>query len=259
MTPLQQNNTHVLWDELADFPVASTDDALVHLMKSICEFIGADNAFWLGGLRINPFSENDPLKGWRPRANRFLHPAPIHEEAYRAQEAKWNRREMDLTYERAMRDVGSFRSYRLRGELPPDWFDGPTYKIYYASRDIFDTCFVTFPLNEDCESYFAFHRIRKRKPFTLADEQSAAYALRGIKWFHRQLIHSHGVLLSAGPLSPVQRRITHLLLTERSEKEIATETGQSPQTTHKYVTDIFRKFGVNSRAALTALWLGGKI
>lgn len=258
MTGPQREAVHVLWDELSDFPVAKTDEALVHLLKTVCKLIHAGNAYWIGGLRMNPASAGDPLKGWRPRANRYLHPAPIHEEAYRAQVAKWNRREVDPSYERALRGVGTFRSYRLRRELPPGWFHGPYYKIYYASRGFHDTCFVTFPLHEDCESYFAFHRVHTRKNFTAADEAVAAYALRGIKWFHRQLLFSYGVPLAEGPLTPMQRRIAHLLLTERSEKEIAAETGQSPNTTHKHITEIYRKFGVNSRAALAALWLGQK-
>ena len=46
------------------------------------------------------------------------------------------------------------------------------------------------------------------------------------------------------------------LLTSLSEKQIASELGQSYHTTHEYVTAIYRKFGVNNRAALMALWLG---
>ncbi|MBE2181243.1 MAG: helix-turn-helix transcriptional regulator [Chthoniobacterales bacterium] len=258
MTGAERDAVHILWDELSDFPVARTDDALVHLLKSICGLIDAGNAYWIGGLRMNPSSAGDPLCGWRPRANRYLYPAAIHEEAYRAQVAKWNRREVDISYTRALRDVGKFRSYRLRRELPASWFEGPYYKIYFASRGFHDSCFVTFPLHADCESYFAFHRVETGDNFTAAEEALAAYALRGVKWFHRQLVLSHGVQLAEGPLTAMQRRIAHLLLTERSEKEIAGEVRQSPHTTHKHITEIFRKFGVNSRAALTALWLGQK-
>lgn len=258
MTATQCEIVHALWDELSEFPVAKTDEALVHLLSAVCRMIHAGNAYWVGGLRVNPASDGDPLLGWRPRANRYLHPAPIHEEVYRAQASKWNRREMDPSYERALRGVGTFRSYRLRRAMPARWFEGPNYQIFYASRGFHDTCFVTFPLHEDCESYFAFHRVNSAKNFTMAEEKLAAYALRGIRWFHRQLVLSYGIEVAEGPLTVTQRRIVHLLLTGRSEKEIAAELRQSPHTTHSHVADIFRKFGVNSRAALTALWLGQK-
>lgn len=65
----------------------------------------------------------------------------------------------------------------------------------------------------------------------------------------RPLALSHDLLIAAAPLSPIQRRVTHLLLTENSEKSIAEKIGKSRHMTHKYVTEIFRKFGVNSRAA----------
>jgi len=247
-----------LWDALADFPVAQTDDALVFLMQGICQLINAGNAYWLGGLRVNPAAPSDPLKGWRPRANRYLYPSPVHEKAYRDQVARIYRSEANDANHLAVRNVGNFRSFRIRRELSAAWFQGRYYQAYYASRGFHDVCFVIFPVHEDYESYFAFHRVDVNKDFTAGEEKIAACALRGIKWFHRQLILSHGVSFAEGPLSPMQRRIIQLLLTERSEKVIALELGQSRHTTHKHITDIFRKFGVNSRAALMAMWLGQK-
>lgn len=38
--------------------------------------------------------------------------------------------------------------------------------------------------------------------------------------------------------------------------DFAAAQGQSFHTTREYVSSIFRKFGVNNRAALMALWLG---
>lgn len=115
-----------------------------------------------------------------------------------------------------------------------------------------------FPVNEDYESMFNFQRVGVKKDFTAAEEAVAAYALRGIKWFHRQFALNYGLLVAGQPLTPLQRQVTRLLLTERSEKLIAAEIGKSQNMTHKYVTEIFRKFGVNSRAGLMAVWLGQK-
>lgn len=61
---------------------------------------------------------------------------------------------------------------------------------------------------------------------------------------------------ASSPLTPVERQVLQSLLTGLSEKAIASAQSQSYHTTHEYVTSIYRKFGVNNRAALMALWLG---
>jgi hypothetical protein len=53
-----------------------------------------------------------------------------------------------------IRNVGAFRTYSFRRELPEDWFGSTFYKRHYASLGTFDAAFVAFPLNEDCESHF---------------------------------------------------------------------------------------------------------
>src|SRR5688572_19751070 len=57
-------------------------------------------------------------------------------------------------------------------------------------------------------------------------------------------------------LAPRQRQVLYRLKTGRPEKEIAAELGLSVHTAHGYVTAVYRRFGVNSRAELMALWLG---
>lgn len=258
MTKAERDAIHCLWDNVADFPVARTDEAAVCFMEGVSKLVGAGNAFWLGALRMNSTTPADPLRGWRPRANRYLYPSSIHAEAYRAQVAKMHRGEANHANNLAVRDAGVFRSFRMRQELPSAWFREEFYQTYRASRGFHDECYVIFPLHEDCESYFCFLRVESRKNFTAKEEAIAAYAVRGIKWFHRQLVLSHGVLLAEGPLSPAQREIVRLLLTGMGEKEIALEVNKPVNTTHKYITEIFRKFGVNSRASLMSMWLGQK-
>jgi len=258
MNETEREAVHCLWDQVADFPVSRTDEALVFLMEGVCRLIDAGDAFWFGSLRLIPTSEEEELRGWRPRAIRYLRPTPLHEQIYREQTARMTRGEMNSSYSLAVRHAGTFRSFRIRRELPAAWFKGTFYKIFLASRGYHDSCYVVFPMHDDCESYFAFHRVGSKKNFTSEEEAIAAYALRGIKWFHRQILLSHGAFLAEGPLSPIQRQIVGLLLTGHSEKEVSGHLSQSSHTVHKHVTEIFRKFGVNSRAALMALWLGQK-
>ena len=255
MTGAQQEAVHCLWDRLADIPVSETDRAMSHLMESVAKMIGAGNAYWLGYLRL-PTTAEDPLKGLRPGAIRYLYPALVHDESSRAQAGKWNSKQVNEGYVRAARDVGEFRSFRLREEMRPGYFEEEFYQTFHASRGIHDQCVVFFPVNEDYESMFNFHRVGVPQNFTAEEEAIAAYALRGIKWFHQRLALSYGLLIAEQPLTDTQREVTRLLLTERSEKQIAEEVGKTVTMTHKHVTEIFRRFGVNSRAGLMAVWLG---
>jgi DNA-binding CsgD family transcriptional regulator len=66
----------------------------------------------------------------------------------------------------------------------------------------------------------------------------------------------HGLLIAKAPLTPTERRLLNLLLTERVEKEIACDLDLTLATPHTYIAGLFRKFGVSGRAGLTALWLG---
>ena len=98
--------------------------------------------------------------------------------------------------------------------------------------------------------------MRPDDPFTETDREMAYYAMRGLPWFHRQVMLAHGLLVARTPLTPIERRVLALLLTERSEKSIAAELGLAASSIHTYVRDVVRKFGVSGRKGLTALWLG---
>jgi DNA-binding CsgD family transcriptional regulator len=91
--------------------------------------------------------------------------------------------------------------------------------------------------------------------FSDADAELAGFALRGLNWFHRLMFFSHGLVVAQDPLTPMQREVLQLLLSDKTEKEIATELGQSFHTTHSHVKEIFRKYNVKSRAGLMAVWL----
>ena len=53
----------MLWDALADFEAARTDDALQHLMEGISGLVRAQRAYWLGGVRVNGKPVSDLAKG----------------------------------------------------------------------------------------------------------------------------------------------------------------------------------------------------
>lgn len=249
-----QEEIHRLWDELSDFEVGQTEAAAHHLQEGLCRLVGAWNATWGGAIRLGPDTTDDPLQGWRVTITRLLYPMEEHpaQGPFEELRARWNRREIDPSFLLPLREVGRFRTYALRRDLPPDWFDSPFFRAYYSPFGTVDAVFVGFPINADAESHFGFY---SRTAFTERDIALLAYALRGIKWFHRQIMITHGPLIARSPLTPTERKVLRLLLTKASEKQIAGQLGLAASTTHQHVVVLFRKFAVRSRAELMSLWL----
>lgn len=254
--PAIRERIHTIWDTLADFDAAKVDEALAFLQTKLCELIDAQNADWIGVVRLCAIVPGDPVGGWRPPVIRVLR----HNEKFLAAVKEQTRNlERGIVNDVVIRIVGmsgNFRACRLCDVMSAEWFDSPFYQSYYQDCGHRDAVYVAFPVNEDSESWFGLFRATGQPPFTAEERDTLAYALRGIKWFHRQLLLSHGLLVASTPLTTVERQVLQGLLTGLAEKEIAAAQGQSYHTTHEYVSAIFRKFGVSNRAALMALWLG---
>ena len=257
-TPDIPDEIHYLWDELADFGANRIDDAHAHLMKTLCGWLQADNALWVGGVHINggALARNDLQRGWRGRAVRYLNITPEMQSKSR-QAARTQDTDPGMTTVALTEAAGRFRVYRLHdGFIDIKTFKCTEhYRVFYRETGISDRLWVVFPVNADAESYFIFDRYRSRRRFSSKDAQLAASVLRGLKWLHRGVMLSHGLLIANKPLSPVQRRLLSFLLTEKSEREIAQIMELTPATVHTYITALYRVFGVKSRASLMALWL----
>jgi DNA-binding CsgD family transcriptional regulator len=246
---------HTLWDELADFGAYNVDAALGHAMRVLSELTGAQRAFWLGAVRLG--IDGDALDGWRIRGIRRMDPTPEDERVYKLSRQRLDSGTSDEVTLAQVRQAGVFRARLLRELASEAFFATRDYDILYRTRNVRDAIFVVFPVNEDAESYFGWYRIgEERPPFSPLERDALAYALRALKWFHRRVMLHHGLLIARAPLTPTERRLVSLLLTDRLEKEIAHELALTLATTHTYITDLFRKFGVSGRSGLTALWLG---
>jgi DNA-binding CsgD family transcriptional regulator len=215
---------------------------------------------WIAGVRVSrgASSRADALNGWRARAvRRLVEPPAALESTRRAV------REQDtdpgMTTVALTASAGSFRAHRLHdGFVSWDAFQRTVhYDAYYRKAAIADRMWIVFPVSRDAESYFVFDRKQARRRFSTADQELAAYALRGIKWFHRHLLLTHNLLHANVPLSHSQRRVLLQLMTDRTEKEIAVQLGFTPGTTHQYAMELYRSFGVKGRAGLMQLWLHG--
>ena len=253
----QQEAIYGLWDELADFPAARADDALRHLMKRLADWLDADNVIWVGAARLarGAAARRDTMFGWRVLAIRHHHSNP--EILARSLQASRTQETAPALTSRALAaGAGRLRIHRLYDGFVDvaamRWTEH--YRVTYEEGGVTDRLFAGIPVNADAESFLLVDRYGDTR-FSAGDAGLVEAVMRGLKWFHRELLLAHGLLLAGMPLSPAERRIVRLMLTERSEKEIARELGQSPKTTHKYITEILRKYGVKGRIGLMALWL----
>lgn len=271
-----------LWDELAAFPAGSSDEALVHLMRWFQKHLDVDNVIWLGSLLMldEKMARKDPLLGWRLRARKtFI----LERESYRKLVAsyfanehygrltpafyrKGNRPDADIHIGMASRAVtrgaGKFRIHRMRD----GWIDYAKfrqtehYRLYYQEQEIADRIWAIIPVSPTVESIILLDRYQSKKRthphFLKAEADLAGTVLRGSREFHRRLLLQHGVYQGVKSLTPLKTRILQGLLSGKTEKEIAQLIGQKSMTMRKYVEELYREFGVRTRPALMALWLG---
>jgi DNA-binding CsgD family transcriptional regulator len=245
-----------LWDELADANAAQTNEALNRLMRGLCELVGAQNATWIGAVRMDDALPADPVRGWRPRLIRHLYPNQPFDAAAREQARDLETGYVDVSTVRNVSFAGRFRTHLLAELVPASWFEGDYYRVYYAGLNHHDAIWAGVPISEDAESYFGLYRGAGQERFTGADRDAVGHALRALRWFLRQHMLGEGLLVAAAPLTPVERAVLQGLLTGVPEKQIAQRLGRSYHTTHEYVIRIFRKYGVTNRTTLMALWLG---
>lgn len=244
-----------LRDELTDFDAGQSSAAFDHLMTFLSTRLNARNVGWISAVRT-VVGDDDPLQGWRIGTTRYLHDDALNEDTIAKMKKLWAKREVDRLSLFSVQGAGEkFRVFSLRQAMPPEWFQTPYFEVFYAGRGIFDTIFALFPVNRDAESCFIIHADERRGPFTDNDITFAARVLRGIKWFHRDLMLKQGELVASAPLSPAERKVLRELLTDATEKEIAVRLDLASSTVHQYVTSLYRKYGVKGRAGLMSLWL----
>lgn len=255
-----------LWDELSDFGMHMSDEAMRHCMEMLCQWVGAENAFWFGSIRLvtGPKARRDPVCGWRTGAICMLDLSHMEKHGSRK-----NRKGIQTLYmddscdtSRALTSrAGEFRVHHLHGGdlVDLDLFKQTShYDNFYRSLNVSDRIWAAFPINGDAESYFCFDKHGVDRCFCSRDLQLVARTLRGIKWFHRQLLLSHGLNICDEPLTQSERRVLRALLTGASEKAIANCLYLSPGTVHQYAVRIYRKFGVCGRLEFMALWLNSR-
>ncbi|WP_051084001.1 helix-turn-helix transcriptional regulator [Gilvimarinus chinensis] len=245
-----------VWDKLLAFEAANCDEALDVLLDELCGLINGTAALWVGALRVNAHDPRDPLRGWRPRISHKLDSKPCDKAFAKQIMSDIDNLDPDPLVKHHVATAGAFRAYRLSDVVTDDWYQSPFYLQKKEKSRLIDRLYVITPLNADMECYITVDRVEGQAPFNHDDCLQAAALLRGLAWFQRQVALSHGLHISTAAITPTERRVLQQLLTNQSEREIATKLGLAYTTVHSYVTTIYRKFDVNGRTGLTALWLG---
>ncbi|MEM5471205.1 helix-turn-helix transcriptional regulator [Hoeflea sp. AS60] len=247
---------YALWNELADFDAGDIWASRSYLLKTVCDLIDAQNADWIGCVRLGSSDSRDPMKGWRPLTRFTLIPSRNTSQAIDEAFAEMEKGEPDITTARNVELAGTFRVLLLSELATPGWFDGPSYQRFYRALDRKDSIWAGIPINEDAEIQIGFHRGFDKPAFSEKDKAFVVHALRGLRWFFKHQMLGEGAGVASSPLTTTEQVVLQGLLLGLTERQIAEQNSQSPHTTHDHVKRIFRKYGVSSRSALMALWLG---
>jgi len=247
-----------VWDRLAGYPASGIDEALQDYLGQVARLVVADDVTWLGAVngRTATREQVKALNGWDVRVIRGLD-ASADRLLRRRDMLKTHRTRPSMVTAAATEGSGQLRVLRLRGGLLDFERFAQTehYRKNYKAYGIEDRIIAAIPVQESVEFFLLMDRVRPRACFTDADQRLVATLVRGMPWFWKELMYSYGLHLDCADLSPTERRILLALLTDQTEREIAERLGQSPKTTHKYVTDLYRKFSVRGRSGLMAHWL----
>lgn len=260
LSTAHQTRISAIWDRLTDFEAADMENALIFLLRELKTLVGANDAVWVGVVRMAHGADAPPdhQLGWRTRTVAHLEWTELKRQvvaaAMKAQETDGG---VPSSIEMAKR-AGDFRTLTLRELHDMETFvETEHYKTCFIPFDITDRMWCVFPVNEDCEVAYILDRFGARPHFTAQDKQLVGSLLRPLKWFHRSTMLAHGVMLGNQRLTPRERSLCACLLGSQSEKEIAQTLGLSFATTRGYIQALYKKFGVQGRTGLMALWLGG--
>ncbi len=264
--PLTQAELFAFWNALFAYPAGETDAMLAHFYRVALPLLGADDGYYLLMVRLAEGEEaaRDLCQGWRARAIVPAVPNPQRLALIRsflAGSDKLDPVHVGQTSVNICATYGRFRVETLHGGLV-DWEEfrrTEHYRLYYQTRHVADRLWAVCPVSANVELCYNFDRFGPpddpARFFTVLDTRRAETLLGGLAWFHKRVVLSHGVLAGETPPTPAETRVLRLLLTGQSEKMIAHSLGLSIRTTHNRVTALFKKFGVQSRAELMALWL----
>ncbi|MBO9547003.1 helix-turn-helix transcriptional regulator [Caulobacter sp.] len=243
----------LLWGELTEFPAGDVAGAREHCFAELARIIGSENVFWVAAHQAAP-DAGDLLDGWRPRAVARLHSNPALDQKLADVIRQMNGATVDPMTLANNREAGRTRAF-LRGELVADetWERSALVNETLRPRGVRDRIIATLPLPGGREAHIGLDRGPSDRFFGERERDLLHLFLLGSQAFHHEQFLAYGVALPA--LTPRERAVLSLLLTEMTEREIGEALGLTWRSTHQYCVSIFRKCGVRGRLGLMALWL----
>lgn len=242
-----------LWGELSEIPMANAAEASEHCLSSLARILGASNAFWVAAA-AGPARCGDPLHGWRPRAVTRLRSHPGFDQRIADVVRDMDAHVVDPMTLANAQHIGRTRAF-LRAELVDDstWDRSVMVNEILRPIGVGDRLISTVNLGPTHEAHLGLDRDAGERGFGARERDLLQFFLLGSRLFHHQQFLFRGAAQPA--LTPREREVLSLLLTEMTEREIGEALGLTWRTTHQYAASIFRKFGVRGRLGLTALWL----
>lgn len=250
------NRIFGLWDKMSRTDPIDMDASLKVLLQELCQLLGAYTANSLVAVRMSTRKKSDALMGWRPRHTVHLEMTPQIRANLQDAKRRLDSDTHDVTVLRNIAFAGSWRAKRLCELAPPEWFESEFYQQFAVRVGCRDALWIGCPVNKDLELYVGLFRNPQQPLFQAQDGEVALVAMRGLSWFLQRYVLGLGLNLADAPLTGMERRVLTHLLKGDTQSNIAERMRQSHHTTHDHIKSIYRKFNVNSRAALSALWLG---
>lgn len=242
---------------IASCPLGEPDHATRLLFEGLQVLLDCQRAFIVFAERLSEFDPDDLLSGWR--ATHVIHnPTPRMEEIDTAYAENWSKKAENYAfdeYTQALTASSGRRRTFLREDVLGDrpWSECGAREIL-AVYGVHDRMVSGYPLTPGVEVYFGLDRVEKRA-FDRRERDILHETVHGLGPLSMRLALSYGLLNRQMKFAPRERETLLNLLDGLTEKEIAQVMGLTTRSAHQYVTKVFRKFGVSSRAQLMAFWI----
>lgn len=218
------------------------------LLAGLARLVGADVWVWVaqkGGAApgdVTYFSMIDG--GWKSDRQRGI-----------ATRATWSKENQPL------HDLMKPKFFAmLRSDAYDDaaWHATELYKQFREPAELDDIMFTGVRISQDVVSAIGLHRNLGRPPFGERERKIAYIITSEVEWLHRSGIPEID-LAPVDDLSPRQRHVMLILLSGRSRKDLAAELSISTHTANEYVSEVYARLGVHSRAELMARFIHGEL
>lgn len=241
-----------LGHETAEVPADEIESAASFALRRMEHCIGAFNAYWIAAVRDSNVKPQDPAHGWRPHDILYAHDQAQMVRTNSTVAERMAGGEVDPATAAIIAHAGKTRCF-LREELVSDqeWEKSWIVNEVHRPRGIADQLVAGQPLGPRHESYIGLVRGPEERRFTGRDRDLLLLFMHATRPLQQRLMIYRG-LAGAARLTIRERDVMRLLVTDRTEKEIAARLGISEFTVHQHARSVYAKHNVSGRLGLMA-------